>query len=203
MISREGTQVVPSTQREVILSVPKTDKYRYNFETQAGIVEIRNTGGECRISTSAAEIKIAEYEGNASLNTQSGDVDIDRFKGNLSIKATSGDVEIENFDGSLNVVSTSGDVKLGRSIFRGVDNNLRATSGDIRVGVANDELLISAETLSGKIRTPSEFVIIQEGRSKKEFSNQFSIFYPFHLHFNNFSRHNIFIFFNYNRQLVV
>jgi hypothetical protein len=169
--SRGGTQVVPSAQREVILSVPKTNnKFRYNLETQAGSVEIRNTGGNCIISTSSAEVKIAEYEGNASLNTQSGDVDIDRFKGNLSINATSGDVEIENFDGSLNAVSTSGDVKLGRAIFRGVDNNLRATSGDIRVGVANDELLISAETLSGKIRTPqsSEFVIIREDRHKKE-----------------------------------
>jgi len=169
-LSRGGAQVVPSTQREVVLSVPRADKLRYNLETQAGSVEVKKTGGECRVSTSAAGVQIAEYEGEANLNNRSGDVKIDRFKGDLSLNATSGDIEVENFDGSLNLVATSGDVKLGRAIFRGRDNSIRATSGDIRVGVANDSLSVSAETLSGKIRTPqgSEFVIVREDRPKKE-----------------------------------
>lgn len=68
------------------------------------------------------------------------------------------------------MVATSGDIKLGRAVFRGRSNNIRATSGDIRVGVANDSLAVTAETSSGKIKTPqgSEFIIVREDRPKKE-----------------------------------
>ena len=169
-LSRGGAQVVPSTQREVVLKVPMADQLRYNLETQAGAIEVKRTGGECRVTTSAAGVQISEFEGEDNLNNRSGDVEIEKFRGELSLNATSGDVEIEEFDGVINLVATSGDVKLGRATVKGRANNIRATSGDIRVGVANDSLAVTAETMSGKIRTPqgSEFVIVREDRPKKE-----------------------------------
>ena len=82
----------------------------------------------------------------------------------MFIHATSGNIGVNDFDGSLNLTAISGDVQLMRAIFKGTSNNINVTSGNIRVSVANDSLLVSAQTSSGTITTPhgNEFVIVQE-----------------------------------------
>lgn len=167
--NRNGV-VGPSVQREVVLTVPRTNSLKYTLETRAGSVEVSDTKGECRVSTHSADVEVRQFEGELSMDGHSGDVEIERITGEIEINATSGDVEIDEFDGSVNLAVTSGDIKLKRATFVGKANSIRATSGDVSVGVANPSLSLRAETSSGKIKTPSDrdFVITTDERSKKK-----------------------------------
>jgi hypothetical protein len=98
-------------------------------------------------------LRCREIGDSISAETQSGDVSLEAAGGNIVVASASGDISVLRPGGRLRVAGGTGDVELelhGR--FAG--GEISTTTGDVSLSIADSELELRAETLSGQLDAP-------------------------------------------------
>lgn len=160
-----GKIAVPD--KEVILKTPAAKEIAYNLRNSAGSIILDKASGRADLSTTSGELKIGEFTGDLRVDSMSGNLRLKHCKGELSGNLTSGDVKIEKLDGSINVSATSGDFSIREANFKGKANKIKATSGDVKIGVGNENLKVKITAMSGDIDVDRDsFTVTKESKPK-------------------------------------
>lgn len=119
----------------------------------SGDVVIDNLSGNIDMQSTSGDQEYRKIVGNLETRATSGDIDIRDVKGNLYAKTTSGDIEIDDVEGSLSLNATSGNLE-GYRVLLADDSNAQSTSGDIYLEFLNELELIGFDlkATSGDLR---------------------------------------------------
>ena len=119
-------------------------------------MELRKIKGEVLARSTSGSQEFRELVGDLETKSTSGDIDIDVFEGNVRVEATSGGIELQSGSGQVFLRTTSGDID-GYNITIEGDAELRASSGDIEIDLANslDDFSFDLQTSSGSMRVGS------------------------------------------------
>jgi DUF4097 and DUF4098 domain-containing protein YvlB len=133
--------------------------------TASGTVTASDIGGDVRVSTGSGDVAVS--------NTK-GDVHVNALSGVVRIAAPGGRVEAETASGQVDVRGSTNDVKAhavsGRVFVQGNPDarsywELKTASGSVQFSVPNSASFhLSAEAVSGEIRTDIPIVVEEQGK---------------------------------------
>lgn len=152
-------------------------------EAASGSIHVRNVERETQLSTLSGSIDAENIGDELRANSASGSVTVSNIKGDVRINALSGATKIthaegridaDSASGSVDVVGATRDVKAhaasGRIDVQGTPSatsywDLRTVSGTVQLGVpSSSNFHLSAEAISGEIRTDVPIVIEEQGK---------------------------------------
>jgi len=157
-----GPVTVDSASGEV--TVENVD-HTVTIKSASGSIHVRNLGDDARITSASGSIEV---------NSIKGDLRARAISGSINIKAPGGRVEADTASGSVTVAGASNDVKAntasgGIKVAGNPTGNsywhLKTASGSVEVSVPKDAgFHLSAEAVSGQIRTDLPIVIEDQGK---------------------------------------
>src|SRR5881394_3608189 len=147
----------------------------------SGAQTIRGVRGPVKVQAASGVIRVEKIERDTQLTTLSvtvsnarGDVRVNAISGMISVSNPGGRIEADTASGEVEIHGAAKDVKAhaasGRVFVQGnpgADNywELRTVSGAVQLGVpASANLHLSAEAVSGEIRTDIPIVIEEQGK---------------------------------------
>ena len=125
------------------------------LKTTSGDLRARNITGDVKMRSTSGSQEYFEVQGNLEAQATSGNIECDKIKGNVKAFATSGGLDFDGVEGAMEAGTTSGNITgdyvriTGDSRFKSTSGDiyfvfeneieslgfdLRATSGDLRVG---------------------------------------------------------------------
>jgi hypothetical protein len=125
------------------------------MKTASGEVALQEARGDVRVKTASGDVRAETVGGKLDVNSASGDIQVDSVAGEASAQVVSGDLYIREAGASVSANTVSGDQRF-ETVSKG-RMNLRAVSGDIRVGIRQgSRLFVDANTLSGSTSSELE-----------------------------------------------
>jgi hypothetical protein len=136
------------------------------LEASSGNITAKNMAGELYMKCSSGNITLSDQKGNTSARASSGNLKIENVSGILTAHASSGNITIytvtgdvsadcssgniklRDIEGMLNAESSSGNIR-GDEILLTGDSRFKATSGNVTIGLLNDEDDLSFDLDSG------------------------------------------------------
>ena len=146
------------------INVEKIDRDA-QLSTASGSVSAEDVGGDVQASSASGNITVSNVKGDARVHVASGVVRISQPGGRVDGSTTSGEVEIQGAANDVTAHSVSGRVYVQGNPGAQGYWNLRTTSGGVQISVppaANFHL--SADAVSGQIRTDVPIVIEEQGK---------------------------------------
>src|SRR5256884_223465 len=133
--------------------------------TLSGTVSATDIGNDVRVSSASGSVTVSNTRGDVRVNALSGDIRISHPGGRIEADTASGEVEIQGAASDVQARAASGRVSVQGN--PGADSywELRTVSGTVQLGVpASANLHLSAEAVSGEIRTDIPIVIEEQGK---------------------------------------
>ena len=133
--------------------------------TLSGTVSATDIGNDVRISSASGSVTVSNARGDVRVNAISGIISVSNPGGRIEADTASGEVEIHGAAKDVKAHAASGRVFVQGN--PGADNywELRTVSGAVQLGVpASANLHLSAEAVSGEIRTDIPIVIEEQGK---------------------------------------
>jgi len=133
--------------------------------TLSGTVSAAAIGNDVRVSSASGSVTVSNTRGDVRVNALSGVIRISNPGGRIEADTASGEVEIQGAASDVKAHAASGRVSVQGN--PGADSywELRTVSGTVQLGVpASANLHLSAEAVSGEIRTDVPIVIEEQGR---------------------------------------
>jgi DUF4097 and DUF4098 domain-containing protein YvlB len=133
--------------------------------TASGSVSATDIGNDVRVSTASGSVNISNTKGDVRVNAVSGVIRISNPGGRIEADTASGEVEIQDAATDVKAHAASGRVSVQGN--PGADSywELKTASGAVQLGVpASANLHLSAEAVSGEIRTDIPIVIEEQGK---------------------------------------
>ncbi|MCL4284366.1 MAG: DUF4097 family beta strand repeat protein [Fimbriimonadaceae bacterium] len=94
---------------EVTLALPLV----VEVKTQAGDVDVRDTGPGCRLSVQSGDVKISGLSGPVEVSSQAGDMKLERIESpSVRLESKSGDIVLSDVKGNINARTARGNVTL-------------------------------------------------------------------------------------------
>ena len=122
-------------------------------------------GDDVRVSSASGSVTVSNARGDVRVNAISGIISVSNPGGRIEADTASGEVEIHGAAKDVKAHAASGRVFVQGN--PGADNywELRTVSGAVQLGVpASANLHLSAEAVSGEIRTDIPIVIEEQGK---------------------------------------
>ena len=113
----------------------------------SGILSIRCSSGNITLSgqqgtttarTSSGNLKIENVNGNLKTHASSGNMQIFNIAGDVQADCSSGNIRLRDIEGALDIESSSGNIR-GEGILLKANSRFKASSGNITIGLLNDE----------------------------------------------------------------
>src|SRR5881398_2317117 len=133
--------------------------------TLSGTVSATDIGNDVRVSSASGSVTVSNARGDVRVNATSGIISVSNPGGRIEADTASGEVEIHGAAKDVKAHAASGRVFVQGN--PGADNywELRTVSGAVQLGVrASANLHLSAEAVSGEIRTDIPIVIEEQGK---------------------------------------
>jgi len=151
--SASGSVRVEKIERDVQLS------------TASGSVSATDIGNEVHVTSASGSVAVSNAKGDVIVNAMSGVIRIAKPGGRIETGTASGDVEIQGAANDVKAHAASGRVSVQGN--PGADSywELKTVSGAVQLGVpASANLHLSAEAVSGEIRTDIPIVVEEQGK---------------------------------------
>ena len=135
----------------------------YDISTASGDVELTNSSGKIDISTASGDVKFTDNKGEFDLSTASGDIRIRNCSGVFEASCASGEIKATGIviEEESTFSTASGDVEVNLGQTSEYDLELSASSGDVSLDYAGNEIKgyfeFRAKKSSGSIRSPIDF----------------------------------------------
>jgi DUF4097 and DUF4098 domain-containing protein YvlB len=133
--------------------------------TASGSVSATDIGSEIHVTSASGSVAVSNAKGNVIVNAMSGVIRIAKPGGRIEADTASGDVEIQGAANDVKAHAASGRVSVQGN--PGADSywELKTVSGAVQLGVpASANLHLSAEAVSGEIRTDIPIVVEEQGK---------------------------------------
>jgi DUF4097 and DUF4098 domain-containing protein YvlB len=133
--------------------------------TASGSVSATDIGSEVHVTSASGSVTVSNAKGNVIVNAMSGVIRIAKPGGRIEADTASGDVEIQGAANDVKAHAASGRVSVQGN--PGADSywELKTVSGAVQLGVpASANLHLSAEAVSGEIRTDIPIVVEEQGK---------------------------------------
>lgn len=152
-----GELEASTTSGDIVLKNINSDCW---LKATSGDLRARNVTGDIKMRSTSGDQEYFEIRGNLETQATSGSIECDKIKGNVKAFATSGDLDFDGIEGAIEAGTTSGNITgdyvriTGDSRFKSTSGDiyfvfeneieslgfdLRATSGDLRVGSSRSE----------------------------------------------------------------
>ncbi len=132
----------------------------------SGAQTIRGVRGPVKVQAASGVIRVEKIERDTQLTTLSGTVSATDIGNDVRVSSASGSVTVSNARGDVRVNAISGIISVSNPGGRiEADTALRTVSGAVQLGVpASANLHLSAEAVSGEIRTDIPIVIEEQNK---------------------------------------
>lgn len=161
------------------------------IRSQAGDIDVENTGGGCRINARSGDVNLKGLNGvievtlgsgdvsvreaetpSLVVEGQSGDINVEAVNGNLNLRTASGDIEVTKCHGKVVAVeSVTGNVHVDLAEPVAGSVNIRTMSGDGRVQISGgSDCRVSLSTLRGSVN--SSVTLDNEARTEQRITGQ-------------------------------
>jgi DUF4097 and DUF4098 domain-containing protein YvlB len=133
--------------------------------TASGSVSATDIGNDVRVSSASGSVTVSNTRGDVRVNVVSGDIRVSNPGGRIEADTTSGEVEIQGAASDVKARTVSGRVSVQGNPGANSYWELKTLSGSLQLGVlASANLHLSAEAVSGEIRTDIPIVIEEQGK---------------------------------------
>jgi DUF4097 and DUF4098 domain-containing protein YvlB len=135
------------------------------LSTASGSVSATDIGSEVHVTSASGSVAVSNAKGDVIVNAMSGVIRIAKPGGRIEAGTASGDVEIQGAANDVKAHAASGRVSVQGN--PGADSywELKTVSGAVQLGVpASANLHLSAEAVSGEIRTDIPIVVEEQGK---------------------------------------
>ena len=146
------------------IRVEKIDR-DVQLKTASGSVIASDVGDEVRVSTASGNVNVSNVKGNIRVGAISGVIQVAKPGARVEADTSSGAVEIQGAANDVKARATAGRVAVQGN--PGGDSywELRTVSGGVQLNVpASANFHLSAEAVSGDIRTDIPIVIEEQGK---------------------------------------
>ncbi len=133
--------------------------------TASGSVSATDVGNDLRVSSASGSVTVSGVKGDVRVNALSGVIRVSGPGARVEADTASGEVEIQGAASDVKAHAASGRVSVQGN--PGADSywELKTVSGTVQLGVpASANLHLSAEAVSGEIRTDIPIVIEEQGK---------------------------------------
>ena len=133
--------------------------------TASGSISATDIGNDVRVSTASGSVSISDAKGDVRVNALAGVIRVAKPGGRVEADTMSGAVEIQGAANNVKAHAASGRVSIQGNPGAGSYWELKTVSGGVQLNVpmtANFHL--SAEAVSGEIRTDIPIVIEEQGK---------------------------------------
>ncbi len=166
-----GTQSIRGIRGPVKASAASGSIHANNID---GSVQLSTASGAISADDDGEDVRVSNVSGSVSISNAKGDVRVSSISGETQVNKPGGRVDVNTTSGSLDVRGATSDVKAhavsGRVAILGNPSgnsywDLKTVSGIVDLAVpANSNFHLSAEALSGEIRTEIPIVVEEQGR---------------------------------------
>jgi len=133
--------------------------------TLSGTVSAADIGNDVRASSASGSVTVSNTRGDVRANALSGVIRISNPGGRIEADTASGEIEIRGAASDVKAHAASGRVSVQGNPNADSYWELRTVSGTVQLGVpASANLHLSAEAVSGEIRTDIPIVIEEQGK---------------------------------------
>ncbi len=133
--------------------------------TASGSISATDIGSEVRVKSASGSVTVANTRGDVIVDAISGTIRVSHPGGRIEADTASGEVDIQGAASDVKAHAASGRVSVQGN--PGADSywELKTMSGAIQLGVPSSaNLHLSAEAVSGEIRTDIPIVIEEQGK---------------------------------------
>jgi DUF4097 and DUF4098 domain-containing protein YvlB len=135
------------------------------LSTASGSISATDMGSEVRVKSASGTVTVSNTRGDVIVDAVAGVIRISRPGGRIEADTATGEVEIDGAASDVKAHAASGRVSVQGN--PGADSHweLKTISGTVQLGVpASANLHLSAEAVSGEIRTDIPIVIEEQGK---------------------------------------
>jgi len=146
------------------IRVEKIERYT-QLTTTSGSVSATDVGDDLRVSSASGSVTVSKVRGDVDVNALSGVLRISNPGGRVEAGTASGDVDIQGAAHDVKAHAASGRVSVQGN--PGAENywELKTASGGVQLAVpASANFRLSAEAVSGEIRSDTPIVIEEQGK---------------------------------------
>ena len=146
------------------IRVEKIERYT-QLTTASGSISATDVGNDLRVSSASGSVTVSKVRGDVDVNAISGVLRISNPGGRVEAGTASGDVDIQGAAHDVKAHAASGRVSVQGN--PGAENywELKTASGGVQLAVpVSANLHISAEAVSGEIRSDIPIVIEEQGK---------------------------------------
>jgi len=146
------------------IRVEKIERYT-QLTTASGTISATDVGNDLRISSASGSVTVSKVRGDVDVTAISGVIHISNPGGRVEAGTASGDVDIQGATHDVKAHAASGRVSVQGN--PGAENywELKTASGGVQLAVPGSaNLHISAEAVSGEIRSDIPIVIEEQGK---------------------------------------
>jgi DUF4097 and DUF4098 domain-containing protein YvlB len=146
------------------IRVEKIEGYT-QLTTASGSVSATDIGNDLRVSSGSGTVTVSNVRGDVSVNAIAGVIHVSHPGGRIEADAGSGEVDIQGAANDVKAHAASGRVSVQGN--PGADSywELKTLSGGVQLSVpASANLHLSAEAVSGEIRTDIPIVVEEQGK---------------------------------------
>ena len=139
-----------------------------SLRCSSGNITLSNQNGNATIRASSGNLKIDEMKGDLEAHASSGNITIYEVIGDVEADCSSGNIKLGDIEGRLKVESSSGNIR-GEDILLTGDSRFKASSGNITIGLLNeeDDLSFDLDAGSGNLyaagSTSDDKLILRKG----------------------------------------
>jgi putative adhesin len=131
----------------------------------SGSVSATDIGNDVRVSSTSGSVTVSTTRGDVRANAVSGDIRVSNPGGRIEADSRSGGVQIQGAASDVKAHSTSGRVSVQGNPGADTFWELKTASGAVQLAVpASANLHLSAEAVSGEIRTDIPIVVEEQGK---------------------------------------
>jgi DUF4097 and DUF4098 domain-containing protein YvlB len=146
------------------IRVERVERYT-QLSTASGSISAADIGNDLRVSSASGSVTVSNVRGDVHVNALAGVIRISKPGGRIEADTASGEVEIQGAANDVKAHAASGRVSVQGN--PGADSywELKTISGTVQLVVpASANFHLSAEAVSGEIRTDIPIVVEEQGK---------------------------------------
>jgi DUF4097 and DUF4098 domain-containing protein YvlB len=146
------------------IRVERVERYT-QLSTASGSISAADIGNDLRVSSASGSVTVSNVRGDVHVNALAGVIRISKSGGRIEADTASGEVEIQGAANDVKAHAASGRVSVQGN--PGADSywELKTISGTVQLVVpASANFHLSAEAVSGEIRTDIPIVVEEQGK---------------------------------------
>jgi DUF4097 and DUF4098 domain-containing protein YvlB len=135
------------------------------LSTASGSISATDVGSEVRVKSASGSVTVTNIRGDVIVDALAGVIRVSRPGGRIEADTASGEVEIDGAASDVKAHAASGRVSVEGNPGANSYWELKTMSGGVQLGVPSSaNLHLSAEAVSGEIRTDIPIVIEEQGK---------------------------------------